>query len=61
MKLNTVWKWWDHLRVRLCKKFAVEGMEIRPVPYDDLSDDEQEIVYHYWLYGELLKKELERK
>jgi len=36
-------------------------MEIRPVPYDDLADDEQEVVYHYWMFGEILKKELERK
>jgi len=61
VKLNSVWKWWGHRRIGLCKKFVAEGAEIRPLPYDDLSDDKQAVVYHYWMFGEILKKELERK
>jgi hypothetical protein len=56
MRLNTVWKWWDHLRVGLCKKFALDGINVRPLPYEDLTDIEQEIVYHYWSTSELLDK-----
>jgi hypothetical protein len=56
MKLDTVWKWWDHLRVGLCKKFDPDGVKVRPLPYDALTDAEQEIVYHYWSTRELLVK-----
>lgn len=48
MKLNTVWKWWDYRRVGLCKKLAAEGVVIRPLPYDDLSESEQQTVYDCW-------------
>jgi hypothetical protein len=54
MRLNTVWKWWDHRRVGLCKKFALNGVKVRPLSYDDLTDTEQEIVHHYWSTGELM-------
>ena len=56
MKLDTVWKWWDHLRVGLYKKFALYGVNVHPLPYDDLTDTEQEIVYHYWSTREILVK-----
>jgi hypothetical protein len=56
MKLDNVWKWWDRLKVGLCKKFATQGVIVRPLPYDDLSEREQEIVYHYWATRRLLKK-----
>lgn len=59
MKLNTVSKWWDHLRVGLCKKFAEKGISVRPLQYDDLTDTEKEIVYHYWSTRELLMKDRE--
>jgi hypothetical protein len=57
MKLNTVWKWWDRLRVGLSKKFASHGVEVRPLQYDNLSEREQQIVYNYWATGELLKED----
>lgn len=56
MRLNTVWRWWDHLRVGLSKQFAAQGVRVRPLPYDDLSEREQEIVYHYWQTHQLLKE-----
>jgi hypothetical protein len=55
MRLNTVWRWWDHLRSGLCKKFAAQGIKIRPLPYDELSENDQEIVYHYWQTRQILK------
>ncbi len=45
MSLSPVWKWWGNLRVQLFKKYASEGVEMRPVLYDDLPVDEQEVVY----------------
>jgi hypothetical protein len=59
MKLNTVSKWWDHLQVGLCEKFAEKGVNVCPLPYDDLTDTEKEIVYHYWSTRELLVKDRE--
>jgi hypothetical protein len=56
VKINTVWKWWGHRQVGLCIKFAAQGVIVRPLPYDDLSEGEQEIVYHYWSTGELLQE-----
>jgi hypothetical protein len=53
VELNTVCKWWDRLRVGLCKKFAAQGISVRPLPYDDLSEKEQEIVYNCWLDHQL--------
>jgi hypothetical protein len=61
VRLNTVQKWWNHLRLRLCKKFGAQGVLVRPLLYDDLSETEQEIVYYHWLYRELLNKDLEKK
>jgi hypothetical protein len=56
MRLNTVWRWWDHLRVGLCKKFAAEGVKVRQLPYENLSEREQEIVYNYWQNRQLLRE-----
>jgi hypothetical protein len=49
MRLDNVWKWWGRLRVGLSKKFAARGVIVRPLPYDELSEEEQEVVYNYWV------------
>jgi hypothetical protein len=49
MKLNTVWKWWDIRRVWLSAKLEASGVHVRPVAYDELSEEEQGIVYDFWL------------
>jgi hypothetical protein len=48
MKLYTVWIWWNRLRFGLSKKFVAQGVQVRSLPWDDLSDREQQIVYDYW-------------
>jgi hypothetical protein len=53
MKLDTVWKWWNRRRSEESKKCASQGIMVRPLSYDDLSEREQEIVYNCWLDRQL--------
>lgn len=61
MKLNTVWRWWDYFRVGLCRKWLAQGVKVRPLPYDELNEKEQDIVYHYWATGRLEKNRKRRE
>ena len=53
MKLDTVWKWWNRLRIGLSRDLATRGRTVRPILYDRLSEKEQEIVYDCWIERQL--------
>lgn len=53
MKLDTVWKWWNRLRFGLSKNLAKKGLKVRPILYDNLSQQEQEIIYDCWMERQL--------
>jgi hypothetical protein len=54
MRLDTVWKWWNRLRIGLSSDLAKKGFTVRPIHYDKLSQREQEIVYDCWLERQLV-------
>lgn len=55
-RLTTVWKWWDVSPRGRAYRLEKLGVSIRPLPYDELSREEKDIVYHYFSTGEIKPK-----
>ncbi len=61
MKTDTVWKWWNGRRAWLSKQLESTGTKVNPLMYDELSEDEQEIIYDFWLTGQFKNRSYNAK
>jgi len=61
MKANTVWMWWNGRRTWLSKRLDSAGLKVKPLMYDELSEDEQGIIYDLWFTGQFQNRSYKTK
>jgi hypothetical protein len=61
MKSNTVSKWWNNRRIWLSKRLESVGLKVKPLMYEELSEDEQGIIYDFWFTGQFKNRSYKAK
>jgi hypothetical protein len=61
VKVNTVWKWWNIRRNWLSKRLESAGLKVKPLMYDELSEDERGIIYDFWFTGQFKNRSYKAK